>query len=69
MSDRRRRVSTRDRGPRVFLRSERRASPDLGKLSRALIVLALAQAKAEADAQAAHEKMTNDEKGDGARAV
>jgi hypothetical protein len=58
MSNKKRKTPARDR--RVFVRSERREAPDLGKLSRALIALALAQAQAEADAQAAHV----DEKGE-----
>jgi hypothetical protein len=47
-------ASGRDR--RVFVRSERRDPPDVSKLSRALIALALAQARGEADAKAEHEQ-------------
>lgn len=39
---------------RIRVRSVRRDPPDLRKLSRALIELALAQAQAEADAQTEH---------------
>lgn len=38
----------------IHIRSVSRADPDLKKLSRALIALALQAAQAEADAQAAH---------------
>lgn len=38
----------------IQIRSVRRAHPDLRKLSRALITLALQAAQAEADAHAAH---------------
>ncbi len=40
---------------RIRVRAERRDPPDLRKLSRALIALALQQAQAEADAQNQHE--------------
>jgi hypothetical protein len=40
----------------VRVRAERRNPPDLGKLSRALIALALEQAREEAEAQKQHEK-------------
>lgn len=53
MSNKKKRIPARDR--RLFVRSEQRETPDLGKLSRALIALALAQAQAEAEAQAEHE--------------
>jgi hypothetical protein len=43
-------------GRRIAVRAVRREPPDLRKLSRALIELALEQAQAEADAQAEHEK-------------
>lgn len=42
------------RGRRIRVRAVRRDPPDLKKLSRALIALALEQAQAEADAQEAH---------------
>lgn len=41
---------------RIVVRAVRRDPPDLKKLSRALIALALEQAQAEADAQAHHER-------------
>lgn len=43
------------RGRHIRVRAVRRDPPDLRKLSRALIALALQQAQAEADAQRAHE--------------
>lgn len=44
------------RGRRISVRAVRRDPPDLKKLSRALIALALEQAQVEADARAAHER-------------
>lgn len=41
-------------GRRITIRSVRRDPPDVRKLSRALIALAYAQAKAEVDAEAEH---------------
>ena len=41
-------------GRRITIRSVRRDPPDVRKLSRALIALAYAQAKAEFDAEAEH---------------
>lgn len=41
-------------GRRITIRSVRRDPPDVRKLSRALIELAYAQAKAEADAEVEH---------------
>jgi hypothetical protein len=41
---------------RVTVRAVRRDPPDLKKLSRALITMALEEAQAEADAQAEHEQ-------------
>lgn len=52
-------------GRRIVVRGERRKEPDLRKLARALIDVA--QAQAEADAQASHDarrSKENDEKGD-----
>jgi len=43
-------------GRRIRVRAVRRNPPDLKKLSRALIQLALEQAQAEADAQADNER-------------
>jgi hypothetical protein len=61
MSSKKRKTPARDR--RLFVRSERREAPDLGKLSRALIALALAQAQAEADAQAEHRAKPDNHEG------
>lgn len=47
-------------GRRISVRAVRRDPPDLKKLSRALIALALEQAQAEADAQAADELRRSD---------
>lgn len=47
-------------GRRISVRAVRRDPPDLKKLSRALIALALEQAQAEADAQAVHEQKQAD---------
>lgn len=47
-------------GRRISVRAVRRDPPDLKKLSRALIALALEQAQAEADAQAADEQRRSD---------
>ena len=58
MSNERKRSPAGDRKIRV--RGIRRDPPDLKKLSRALIALAMAQAQAEA-AQAAHEAKTGEE--------
>lgn len=49
-------------GRRISVRAIRRDPPDLQKLSRALIALALEQAQAEADAQAAHEQKKQDDR-------
>ena len=55
MTNKKKRIpAARDR--RLFVRSERLDPPDLRKLSRALIALALTEAQAEAEAQAEHEK-------------
>lgn len=43
---------------RIVVRAVRRDPPDIKKLSRALIALALEQAQAEADARADHEEST-----------
>lgn len=43
-------------GRRIVVRGVKRDPPDLKKLSRALIALALEQAQAEADAQAEHDE-------------
>ena len=51
------------RGRRIVVRGVRREPPDLRKLSRALIALALEQAQAEADAQAQHEQTNSEKKG------
>jgi hypothetical protein len=51
------------KGRRIAVRAVRRDPPDLKKLSRALIQLALEQAQAEADAQAEHEKTKRESKG------
>lgn len=45
---------------RVRVRAVRRDPPDIKKLSRALIALALEQAQAEADAQAEREGRTGE---------
>lgn len=45
-----------NKGRRTSVRAVRRDPPDLKKLSRALIQLALEQAQAEADAQAEDER-------------
>jgi len=51
------------RGKCIVARAVRRDPPDLKKLSRALIALALEQAQAEADAQAEHERISVQKKG------
>jgi hypothetical protein len=48
---------------RIVVRALRRDPPDLKKLSRALIQLALEQAQAEADAQADHKATEPKRKG------
>lgn len=50
-------------GRRIAVRAVRRDPPDLKKLSRALIQLALEQAQAEADAQADHQASEPKRKG------
>jgi len=52
MSSKKKKTPTSER--KLYVRSERRETPDLRKLSHALIALALAQAQAEADAEAEH---------------
>jgi hypothetical protein len=59
MSSKKRKTPARER--KLFVRSERRETPDLHRLSRALIALALAQAQAEADAEAQHAKKTKED--------
>ena len=54
-------------GRRIRVRAVRRDPPDLKKLSRALIALAMARAQAEADAQAAHQAKPDE--GDAPRAA
>lgn len=51
---------TNNKNRRVSVRAVRRDPPDLKKLSRALIALALEQAKTEADAQAEHVQSESD---------
>jgi hypothetical protein len=46
---------------RIRVRAIRRDPPDIKKLSRALIALAMAQAQTEADAQAAHGRVKGEE--------
>jgi len=46
---------------RIRVRAIRRDPPDIKKLSRALIALALTQAQAEADAQADHRAKKEEE--------
>ncbi|MCW2538721.1 MAG: hypothetical protein JWN95_446 [Frankiales bacterium] len=48
-------ASRKGRERRISVRGVRRAEPDLRKLGRALIDLALAQAEADAEAQSADE--------------
>ncbi len=48
------------RNRRVRVRAVRRDTPDIKKLSRALIALALEQAQAEADAQAERDGKTGE---------
>jgi hypothetical protein len=48
-------------GRRIVVRGVRRDPPDLKKLSRALVALALEQAQAEADAQAEYEQQAEGE--------
>lgn len=50
----------------ISVRAVRREQPDLRKLSRALIQMAMAQAAAEAEAQESHVQQPTAEKGDGA---
>ena len=54
-------MSNKSNGRRISVRAVRRDTPDLKKLSRALIALAMAQAQAEAEAQAEHEASEDEE--------
>jgi hypothetical protein len=55
-------MSTRREQRRIRVRGIPREEPDLRKLSRALIELALSQAQAEADAEAEHKREAETER-------
>lgn len=65
MSNRKRPLGNSGRGRRISVRAVRREQPDLAKLSRALIRLAIEQAAAEAAAQADAEAKSQTETRDG----
>jgi hypothetical protein len=60
MSTRRKKLVKGGPGRRITVRALRRDRPDLPKLSRALIALAMEQAAAEAAAQAQTQQETSD---------
>lgn len=65
MRNRKRPQDKGERGRRISVRAVRREQPDLNKLSRALIRLAIEQAAAEAAAQAEAEAKSQTEARDG----
>lgn len=55
-------MSNTRRGRRIRVRAIRRDPPDVQKLGKALLALAMAQAQAETEAQAEHEKQSKEDK-------